>query len=154
MLRHHSVIALALTFMAIGTPAAAQNFSPTSGTAPFSGWVTESALTCILSGSVSLSPSTASGMGQTLSPGNPYCGSVILPFGAWRADTIPSSWTTVSLTFGRMEPSRTCYGTITAAWNPSTNTASFTNASLPSVAGVPSPCIVSGTITLTGVDIL
>lgn len=155
MLPKHSAVVLALSLAAISTSAAAQTFSPSTGTAPFSGWITESARTCILSGSVSLSPNTASGTGQTLSPGNSLCGSAIIPFGAWHADTIPSSWTTISLTFGRQEPLRICYGTITAAWNPSINTASFTNATLPYVSGIPaSPCIISGELTLTGVDIL
>lgn len=155
MLRKHSTVVLALSLAAIGAPAAAQSFSPSTGTAPFSGWITESARTCILSGSVSLSPNTASATSQILAPGNILCGGAIIPFGVWHADTIPSSWTTVSLTFGRQEAMRTCYGAITATWNPSTHTASFTNASLAYVSGVPAaPCIVSGAVTLTGIDIL
>ncbi|MNR39188.1 hypothetical protein D3C85_1573720 [compost metagenome] len=90
-----------------------------------------------------------------MSPGNVICGSLVIPYGVWHADTVPSSWTTILLTFGRQESMRICYGTITAVWNPSTNTASFTNASLAYVSGVPAaPCTISGAVTLTGVDIL
>jgi hypothetical protein len=154
MLRRHSTVILSMSLALLASPATAQTFSPSSGSAPFSGLITDG-ISCNVSGSLLLSTNTATATSRNLTPGHFGCGTIVVPFGTWQIETIPSSWTTVSLTFGRQDLMRTCYGTITAAWNPSTRTASFTNASLDYVSGTPvSPCIVSGAITLAGVDVL
>ncbi|MFC5372825.1 hypothetical protein [Brevundimonas faecalis] len=109
-------------------------------------------MTCNLSGVAALGATTATVSSKTLFPGNPQCGSAIIPYGAWSAAVIPGSWTTVTLTIGRQDILRRCYGSITAAWDDATSTASFVSAALPASSGP--PCVVTGEVVVPGVNIL
>ena len=138
--------ALALAMTALASPAMAFKFAPAPNTFTLSGALTLSqsiTIDCVVTINVSVDAAgVATVTGRTFSPGSPLCGSVVQPFGTWTVS--PDSLTQITATVGATSILGQCVGAIVGAWNNTTQTLTFTNASVP---GAPNPCTVNGTLT-------
>jgi len=158
MIKTLSVVAAAFASVAIASPSLAQSFSPSTGNVSGSGSVRlqqTTDVTCTVSITASPGATSRAIPTRSISAGSALC-FVVTPYGAWKADVIPGSTTSVSLTIGaNTVANKPCYGAVTVAWNNATNTATFINNVLPAVnAGDPSCTIVSGSIRIPGLQIL
>nr|WP_316626886.1 hypothetical protein [uncultured Brevundimonas sp.] len=158
MIKTLSIAAAAFASVAIASPTFAQSFSPSTGNVSGSGSVRLQQTTnvaCNVSITASPGATTRPIPTRSISSGDFLCFAVA-PYGSWSAAVVPGSTTSIALTIGaNTVANKPCYGTVTAAWNNSTSTVTFSNNVLPAVnAGDPSCTIVSGSIRIPGLQIL
>ena len=158
MIKTLSIAAAAFASVAIASPSFAQSFSPSTGNVSGSGSVRlqqTTDVTCNVSITASPGATSRAIPTRSISAGSALC-FVVAPYGAWNAAVVPGSTNSISLTIGaNTVANKPCHGTVTAAWNNSTSTVTFSNTVLPAVnAGDPSCTIVSGSIRIPGLQIL
>ena len=159
MIKTLSIAAAALASVALASPSFAQSFSHSSGSVSGSGSVVLSQTTVVTCNvSITASPLSATSAPiptRSITPGSALCFAVG-PYGSWSAAVVPGSTTSISLTIGANTVANDpCYGTVVAAWNNATSTATFSNNVLPPVnAGGRSCTIRSVSIRIPGLQIL
>lgn len=158
MIKTLSFAAAAFATVALASPSFAQSFSPSTGNVSGSGSVRlqqTTDVTCNVSFTASPGATERLIPTRSISAGGFLC-VFVAPFGSWKANVVPGSTTSISLTIGaNTVAGQPCFGTTTVAWNNLTNTATFSNNVLPPVtAGNPSCTIVSGSIVIPGLTII
>jgi len=81
--------------------------------------------------------------GRSFSPGSFLCGGVVAPSGTWTVDYGPGA-NEVTVSVGASSILGSCFDTVVADFNHTTNTITFNNVT---VAGTPSNCTVDGSLS-------
>lgn len=155
MIRAASFVFAVLALVAAGSEVSAQTFSPGAG-ASGSGVFTHSqaaTVNCNWSVTAGAGATLATISSRTISPGNAWCGMVLVDYGAWSMATIPGRTNAIRLTIG-FNTSSPCHGSFDALWNNVTRTASFSSVMLPPVSAPGLACMVSGTLVFPTLQVI